>query len=135
MQAAALNQAKSLDSRNSQRMQQRSRAVRLVDSAAKKVPTVEEKIPQGVEYKNDFHWQGPRELFANDDNDMARAGLPTALELAASEAAMHGTKGRRCELRLGHGSLICMENSCQFLYRHSLLPEPVRSASSICTVS
>ena len=27
------------------------------------------------------------------------------------------------QLRLGHGSLCVMENACQFLYKHSLLPE------------
>ena len=30
---------------------------------------------------------------------------------------------QRCDIRLRHGSLCVMENVCQFLYKHSLLPE------------
>jgi len=85
----------------------------------------DENIPQTVEYKNDFHWPGPRSV-----KDEAGSQLPTALEAAAAEASEFGTESRRCEFRLGHGSLICMENSCQFLYRHSLLPEPGLTADA-----
>ena len=100
-----------------------------------KACTVVESIPQPVEYKNDFHWTGPRtEKSAGKDGSADAAGLPTVLELAAAEASEYGTRGRRSELRLGHGSLICMENACQFLYRHSLLPEPVTLLGSNCTV-
>lgn len=134
LQAAALRtQTKAANSRNSQETQQRGRT-HPSPEAMQQAPTVE-SVPQTVEYKNDFHWTGPRsETSAGNDTGADAAGLPTVLELAAAEASECGTKGRRSELRLGHGSLICMENACQFLYRHSLLPEPVTSLHNIWTV-
>lgn len=126
LQAAALAQSLAEQGQGKKKKKVRTPAA----AAAASRPAVAETIPETVEYKNDFHWTGPTAAQL-DGQDSSSAGLPTALELSAADAAACGTEGRRCELRLGHGSLICMENACQFLYRHSLLPEPVSSAEDL----
>lgn len=48
----------------------------------------------------------------------------------APSGGRRGAEGA-CVVRLGHGSLVVMENACQFLYKHALLPEPSGTAEGV----
>ena len=111
--------------RHQHKVQQRvsaPKAARTAARAPRPEPEPEpEAIPPGYEYRCDF--RGPRETQQPEEEPVDEASM------AAAAAAEMGEGGRRCEMRLGHGSLLCMENACQFLYRHSLLPERSLSAA------